>query len=216
MYVCMYDIHLDSSVSIWLAHTVHACMYIYACMYVCMYIQYTKYMLLYVYICMKYIKYTLLYVCMYVCVYVQYTKYMLLYVQYVYSIFACTYVTIFSKLTVVEPYIFHYQYGALTGLSKSMVQERHGLEQFNKWRLSYETAPPPVSPFSGNYPGNDERYVENVCMFTNSAYLDMILYTYIHSLRCRVYVVVATTPPPTHNYFDSIFEFYTVHCLTFS
>ena len=136
--------------------------------------------------------------------------------MYVYSIFVCTYVTIFSKLNVVEPYIFHYQYGALTGLSKSMVQERHGLEQFNKWRLSYETAPPPVSPFSGNYPGNDERYVENVCMFTYSAYLDMILYTYIHSLRCRVYVVVATTPPPTHNYFDSIFEFYTVHCLTFS
>ena len=46
-----------------------------------------------------------------------------------------------------------------------MVQERHGSEQFNKWRLSYETAPPPVSPFSGNYPGNDERYVENVCMY---------------------------------------------------
>ena len=86
--------------------------------------------------------------------------------MYVYSIFVCTYVTIFSKLNVVEPHIFHYQYGALTGLSKSMVQERHGLEQFNKWRLSYETAPPPVSPFSGNYPGNDERYVENVCMFT--------------------------------------------------
>ena len=55
-----------------------------------------------------------------------------------------------------------FKYGALTGLSKSMVQERHGLEQYNKWRLSYETAPPPVSPFSSDYPGNDERYVANV------------------------------------------------------
>jgi 2,3-bisphosphoglycerate-dependent phosphoglycerate mutase len=43
-----------------------------------------------------------------------------------------------------------------------MVQERHGLERFNRWRLSYETRPPPVSPFSINYPGNDARYVENI------------------------------------------------------
>lgn len=60
------------------------------------------------------------------------------------------------------PFSTYLQYGALTGLSKSMVQERHGLEQFNKWRLSYDNAPPPVSPFSINYPGNDDRYVENI------------------------------------------------------
>ena len=53
-------------------------------------------------------------------------------------------------------------YGALTGLSKRMIKQRHGEGQFNRWRRGYETRPPPCSPFSPVFPGNDERYVKYV------------------------------------------------------
>lgn len=53
---------------------------------------------------------------------------------------------------------FHRMYGRLTGLSKLMVQQRHGDEQFRAWRRGYNTPPPPVSSFSQHYPGNDPRY----------------------------------------------------------
>lgn len=49
-------------------------------------------------------------------------------------------------------------YGKLTGLSKQMVKQRHGEEQFKAWRRGYRTAPPKVSSFSQHYPGNDLRY----------------------------------------------------------
>lgn len=49
-------------------------------------------------------------------------------------------------------------YGQLTGLSKLMVKQRHGEEQFKAWRRGYKTAPPKVSSFSQHYPGNDPRY----------------------------------------------------------
>jgi hypothetical protein len=49
-------------------------------------------------------------------------------------------------------------YGRLTGLSKMMVQQRHGDEQFRAWRRGFNTPPPPVSSFSQHYPGNDPRY----------------------------------------------------------
>lgn len=49
-------------------------------------------------------------------------------------------------------------YGKLTGLSKEMVKQRHGDEQFKKWRRGYLTPPPAVSSFSPQYPGNDPRY----------------------------------------------------------
>lgn len=49
-------------------------------------------------------------------------------------------------------------YGRLTGLSKLMVQQRHGDEQFRAWRRGYNTPPPAVSSFSQHYPGNDPRY----------------------------------------------------------
>eukprot|EP01039_Chlorochromonas_danica_P000424 gene424-458_t len=50
-------------------------------------------------------------------------------------------------------------YGALTGLSKKMIRQIYGDEQFMKWRRGFEDAPPPISSFSSAYPGNDNRYV---------------------------------------------------------
>ena len=50
-------------------------------------------------------------------------------------------------------------YGALTGLSKKMIAQKHGEQQFKKWRRGYYQRPPAVSSFSSNYPGNDDRYV---------------------------------------------------------
>ena len=44
-------------------------------------------------------------------------------------------------------------YGALTGLSKQMVAQRHGPEILKKWRRGYATRPPPISSFSASYPG---------------------------------------------------------------
>jgi len=51
-------------------------------------------------------------------------------------------------------------YGDLTGLSKAMVKQRHGEEQFMAWRRGYAVNPPPVSSFSPQYPGNDIRYTK--------------------------------------------------------
>ena len=51
-------------------------------------------------------------------------------------------------------------YGDLTGLSKAMVKQRHGAEQFQAWRRGYAVKPPPVSSFSPQYPGNDIRYTK--------------------------------------------------------
>lgn len=51
-------------------------------------------------------------------------------------------------------------YGDLTGMSKQMVKQRHGEEQFKAWRRGFKVRPPPVSSFSQHYPGNDSRYVK--------------------------------------------------------
>ena len=53
-------------------------------------------------------------------------------------------------------------YGALTGLSKKKTRTVYGETQFKKWRRSYTTRPPAVSSFSQHYPGNDQRYVQNI------------------------------------------------------
>lgn len=53
-------------------------------------------------------------------------------------------------------------YGQLTGLSKKMIAQIHGEDQFKKWRRGYAQRPPPVSSFSTYYPGNDDRYVKYV------------------------------------------------------
>lgn len=39
-------------------------------------------------------------------------------------------------------------YGALTGLNKTETRAKHGDEQVNIWRRSYDTPPPPLSPGS--------------------------------------------------------------------
>ncbi|KAH8052572.1 hypothetical protein JL722_10122 [Aureococcus anophagefferens] len=49
-------------------------------------------------------------------------------------------------------------YGALTGLSKKMIAQLHGEDQFREWRRSYRVRPPRASSFSPQYPGNDDRY----------------------------------------------------------
>jgi 2,3-bisphosphoglycerate-dependent phosphoglycerate mutase len=49
-------------------------------------------------------------------------------------------------------------YGALQGLNKAETAERHGLEQTQIWRRSYDIPPPPLRPDDPRYPGNDPRY----------------------------------------------------------
>ena len=51
-------------------------------------------------------------------------------------------------------------YGALTGLDKAQTAARHGLEQTQVWRRSYDVRPPALTPDSEYYPGNDPRYVD--------------------------------------------------------
>ena len=49
-------------------------------------------------------------------------------------------------------------YGALQGLDKKATTERHGAEQTNLWRRSYDVPPPPVDTDSPEHPINDPRY----------------------------------------------------------
>jgi 2,3-bisphosphoglycerate-dependent phosphoglycerate mutase len=49
-------------------------------------------------------------------------------------------------------------YGALQGLDKKETTERHGAEQTNIWRRSFDVPPPPVDPSSPEHPANDRRY----------------------------------------------------------
>lgn len=49
-------------------------------------------------------------------------------------------------------------YGALTGLDKKETVEKHGADQVNIWRRSYDIPPPPLDKSSEHYPGNDRRY----------------------------------------------------------
>jgi len=52
--------------------------------------------------------------------------------------------------------------GALTGLSKKMIRQMYGDEQFMRWRRGFDEPPPAISSFSEFYPGNDSRYVDYV------------------------------------------------------
>lgn len=49
-------------------------------------------------------------------------------------------------------------YGALQGLNKAEMAERHGEAQVLIWRRSYDTRPPALEKTDARYPGNDRRY----------------------------------------------------------
>lgn len=50
-------------------------------------------------------------------------------------------------------------YGALQGLDKARTLEKHGADQVQLWRRSYDVRPPALSPDSPMYPGNDSKYI---------------------------------------------------------
>lgn len=49
-------------------------------------------------------------------------------------------------------------YGALQGLDKKETTAKHGAEQTNLWRRSYDVPPPAVATDSPEHPANDPRY----------------------------------------------------------
>jgi len=51
-------------------------------------------------------------------------------------------------------------YGALQGLDKKETVERHGKEQVDVWRRSYDIPPPELDESSDHWPGNDRRYAD--------------------------------------------------------
>jgi 2,3-bisphosphoglycerate-dependent phosphoglycerate mutase len=51
-------------------------------------------------------------------------------------------------------------YGALQGLNKAEMAERHGEEQVRIWRRSYATPPPPLDAVDGRDPSRDPRYAD--------------------------------------------------------
>lgn len=51
-------------------------------------------------------------------------------------------------------------YGALQGLNKAETAARHGLQQTQRWRRSYDVRPPALTPGDTRFPGKDPRYAE--------------------------------------------------------
>ncbi len=49
-------------------------------------------------------------------------------------------------------------YGALQGLNKSEMAEKHGEDQVLKWRRSFDVRPPALDKTDERYPGHDPRY----------------------------------------------------------
>lgn len=49
-------------------------------------------------------------------------------------------------------------YGALQGLNKAEIAEKHGDEQVLLWRRSYDIPPPPLSTDDPRHPSHDARY----------------------------------------------------------
>ena len=49
-------------------------------------------------------------------------------------------------------------YGALQGLDKKETAARHGAEQTNLWRRSFDVPPPAVDAASPEHPASDPRY----------------------------------------------------------
>ena len=51
-------------------------------------------------------------------------------------------------------------YGALQGLDKAETLEKYGPEQFQLWRRSYDTPPPPIADDAEYSQAGDDRYVD--------------------------------------------------------
>jgi 2,3-bisphosphoglycerate-dependent phosphoglycerate mutase len=51
-------------------------------------------------------------------------------------------------------------YGGLQGLNKTETVEKHGMEQVQLWRRSYDVPPPPLTPDDPHFPGRDPRYAD--------------------------------------------------------
>lgn len=51
-------------------------------------------------------------------------------------------------------------YGALQGLNKAETAEKHGMDQVQLWRRSYDVRPPALTPDDERYPGKDPRYAD--------------------------------------------------------
>lgn len=49
-------------------------------------------------------------------------------------------------------------YGALQGLNKAETSQRHGADQVQLWRRSFDVPPPALAPESEYFPANDRRY----------------------------------------------------------
>ena len=49
-------------------------------------------------------------------------------------------------------------YGALQGLNKAQMAERHGADQVQLWRRSYDVPPPALTSDDPMFPGKDPRY----------------------------------------------------------
>lgn len=49
-------------------------------------------------------------------------------------------------------------YGGLTGLDKKETVVKHGAEQVQVWRRSFDVPPPPIEKDSEYYPGKDPKY----------------------------------------------------------
>lgn len=49
-------------------------------------------------------------------------------------------------------------YGALQGLNKTEMVEKHGADQVHLWRRSYDVRPPELDRSDSMYPGKDPRY----------------------------------------------------------
>ena len=51
-------------------------------------------------------------------------------------------------------------YGALQGLNKAETAAKHGMEQTNLWRRSYDVPPPAMASDDPGHPANDPRYAK--------------------------------------------------------
>ena len=51
-------------------------------------------------------------------------------------------------------------YGALQGLNKAQTVDKHGMEQVQVWRRSYDVRPPALTVDDARYPGRDPRYAD--------------------------------------------------------